>query len=98
MLTSALDFVEVGDELFDTGILGFFSQHFAVSNDGVHRCPELMAHIRKECTLCSIGSFGIIACGNGFDARGFGGELCFMCERGCLACGILVELRGEERR
>ena len=98
MLASALDFVEVGDELFDAGILGFFGQHFAVADDGVHRCPELMAHIGKKCALCPVSSFGIIACGHGLDTGGFGGELCFMCERGCLACGIFVELRGEERR
>ena len=98
MLASALDFVEVGDELCDSGILSFFSQHFAIADDGVHRGPELVAHIGKKCALGPVSGFGIIACSNRFDARGFGGKLRFVCEHGCLACGILVEFRGEERR
>ena len=97
VFTSALNFVEVWDELGDTGVFGFFRQHFAVSDDGVHGGAELMAHVREEGALGAIGSFCIIPCSHRFDAGRLGCPLGFVCKRGGFQGRILVAFRSKKR-
>ena len=33
----------------------FLFQHFAVSDDGIERCPQFVAHVRQECALRPAG-------------------------------------------
>ena len=62
MFSGRLDFSEVLNILDLAGVPGLLLQHFAISDDGVERRPQLVAHICKKCALGAIRFFGRVLC------------------------------------
>jgi len=49
------------DLLFLLGIKVFLGEHFTKADYRVHRCANLMAHIREEFTLCLVCFDGLLS-------------------------------------
>ena len=58
VFSGRLDFSEVLNILDLARVAGFLLQHFAISDDGIERCPQLVAHICKKCAFGAVRFLG----------------------------------------
>ncbi len=63
MSTGTIDLLQVRDEVFLLQFLGFLHQHFAVTEDGIHRRTQLVAHVGEKSTLGLVGRISRFFCG-----------------------------------
>ena len=68
MLARAVDLLQVGDGMLLAQVLRVLLQHFAVTDDGIERRAQLVAHVGEKGALGPIGLLG-----GGFGLLGFGG-------------------------
>ena len=60
-LAGALDLLEIGENLDMFGPDAVFTEHLAVTNDGVKRGAQFVAHVRQKNALRAIGLLGGVA-------------------------------------
>ena len=64
MLARTLDFLKIWGKAVQPLVFGFFLQHFGVAENGVHRSPQLVAHIRQKLRFYPAGRFRRFFCRN----------------------------------
>ena len=58
MVARAVNFFEVGDALLVAFVLRIFQQNLAVSDDGIERRAQFVAHLGQKIGLGRTGTFG----------------------------------------
>ena len=72
MLACVQNLAQIECKVFSVDLFRFLDQHLAVTDDGVQRCTQLVAHVGQKYALGLIGGFSRCACFSQFLLPDFG--------------------------